>query len=179
MKDVILEGVDGAGKTYLLNQLMERYGLEQTPRQATSLGGPIANMCDLIDALRITPHERPWIYDRHSLFSEPAYGWILRGYVAARFNDEQWVADLEQWCDDKTVVIHCVPPLEVVEANLAADPLNQLSGVVANIKELYNFYNAMMSAYPNVIRYDYTSNTFDELCDKLVDAGVFTGGSLA
>ena len=165
---IILEGPDGGGKTTLLMNLLDEFpSIEQHAKASTSTGGPVDNIEVWAKEDVVTwPLQPLSFYDRHPMFSEPFYGSILRGGFHEWFGSTE-AAELGQNMLTKGLIVFCLPKLETVTANLAAE--EQLSGVVDHIDDLYNLYQRQMIGmaedFPNtVFHYDYENPTdYDDL----------------
>lgn len=74
---IIFEGPDGAGKTYLLDQIIERLGLKvlHSSGPATQRG-LISRAAHMYESLR----KGDFLMDRHPAISEQVYGSVLRDY---------------------------------------------------------------------------------------------------
>lgn len=147
---IIIEGVDGSGKTVLAQQLSARLGGVPIKRFVTS-GGP-ANLDLLVERVRaalrelqgqVTQNRRPVvIYDRFSLISEPIYGTILRG--RNRFGDE-WTELIDQLLALDPIVVYCRPGIEYILQNILKTEDNQMKGVISKARELINAYDELIS----------------------------------
>lgn len=107
-------------------------------------------------------------YDRHPMFSEPFYGTILRGGFNKWFGSEE-AAALGASMVNNGLIVFCLPKLDTVIANLAAE--SQLEGVEGAIIDLYNMYERQMMGmaedFPrSIFHYDYENpRDLDQLHD--------------
>lgn len=161
---IIVEGPDGAGKTTLIKQLTERYELDVAPRV-------VSKDTEAMIDLKVWTEEnvkagfQNLIFDRHRLISEPIYGPILRTEQAPGFTDLQWLFTmLWKFYKARPVIIFCLPPLEVVKANIANDPDNVV--VADKIEGIYAAYAARASldwaANEGQFIWDYTKDFLAE-----------------
>lgn len=149
MKDVIVEGPDGGGKSTLVKFLHETLGLPMPSRSSSSTGGPIPNLADWIKDQAIwskgsIPHSR--LYDRHPIISEPIYGRLVRpgSQVQAPLDNERYQRDVRAWLYDHAVVVWAIPDLATVHTNVIDTRTEQMPGVTANIGRVHQAY---MTAY--------------------------------
>lgn len=169
---IILEGPDGAGKTTLLQNLLDEFpSIEEHAKASTSTGGPVAEVHEWAKAdLATWPLQPLSFYDRHPMFSEPFYGTILRGGYNDWFGSDEAVT-FGQMMVNTGLIVFCLPKLETVIANLAAE--EQLEGVEGAIIDLYNMYQrqlmGMAEDFPrSVFHYDYENDTdLDQLHDVI------------
>jgi len=147
---IIIEGMDGSGKTILAQQLSIRLGNAPIKRFVTS-DGP-ANYDLLVEKVKtalaelhdqVMQNQRPVvIYDRFSLISEAVYGTILRG--RNHFGDE-WLALIDLLLSLDPIVIYCRPSSEFILQNIRETADSQMEGVVSKARELINAYDELMS----------------------------------
>ena len=147
---IIIEGMDGSGKTTLAQQLSFRLGKAPIKRFVTS-GGPTdfdslveqtkATLLDLYD--QVTQNQRPVvIYDRFPLISEAIYGSILRG--RNHFGDE-WTALITMFLTLDPIVVYCRPGISYITKNIRETANSQMEGVVSKALRLINAYDELMS----------------------------------
>ena len=147
---IIIEGMDGSGKTILAQQLSIRLGNVPIKRFVTSEGP--TNYDLLVEKVKtalaelhdqVMQNQRPVvIYDRFSLISEAVYGTILRG--RNHFGDE-WLALIDLLLSLDPIVIYCRPSSEFILQNIRETADNQMEGVVSKARELINAYDELMS----------------------------------
>ena len=147
---IIIEGMDGSGKTILAQQLSPRLWNAPIKRFVTS-GGP-ANYDPLVERTRaalmelhnqVMQDQRPVvIYDRFPLISEPVYGTILRG--RNRFDDE-WTTLIDLLLALDPIVVYCRPRIEFILQNIRETADSQMKGVVSRALELVNAYDELIS----------------------------------
>ena len=163
---LIVEGPDGAGKTTLIKKLQEHWGLEVSPRVVSKDAEAMTDLKHWTeDNVMTAPHNL--IFDRHRLISEPIYGSILRSEQQPGFGDVQWMtAMMGQFYASDPLIIYCLPPLEVVKANIEGDEDNTV--VKNHIDAIYTAYtaraalDATLSPRSTVI-YDYTQKPLNPL----------------
>lgn len=156
---IIVEGPDGGGKTTLIMQMQDRYGLEVAPRVVDKEARAMVDLKEWVD--QNLEQGLQWkLFDRHRLISETIYGPILREYAEDGFADP---INMMMWMDRfyqlKPLIIYCLPPLEVVKANVENDPDNQ--AVAWKIESIYQAYVSRAAidntfSPDSVITWDYT-----------------------
>jgi GTPase SAR1 family protein len=173
MRNVIIEGCDGAGKTTLINTLVQDYGFERHARASHSTTGPVASLRDWVDRdldwMEEDDFDAPFIYDRHPLISEYIYApirWTNPG-LADGFIDINWRTNSSQRLARLSILVICSPPYEEVERVLQRQGRDaHLPGVFENRFTIWTSYNTVM--WPGtVIRYDRTRNTPKDLMKTL------------
>lgn len=160
---IIVEGPDGAGKTTLIEQLKERYGLEVAPRVVTKGAEAMTDLKVWVEE-NLAQGFQYRIFDRHRLISEFIYGPLLRQQQQPGFTDLTWSwLQLEKlYGEIRPFIIYCLPPLETVAENV------YLSGdenkvVLDHIEAMYTAYvhRASLDLIHNrgrVIVWDYTTD---------------------
>lgn len=135
---IIIEGPDGGGKTTLIRQLQERYGLSVAPRVVSKDTEPMVDLVAWVEE-NLNNGFQHAIFDRHRLISEPIYGPILRQKQQPGFDN---LIQLAYWTKRfyaiEPLIIYCLPPLEVVRANVTGDPDN--TKVADKIDQIYAAY---------------------------------------
>lgn len=180
---IIVEGMDGTGKTTLAQQLAHR--LKVKPRKFVGSLGPsddyrlalvnrtISEITELeIDsALEIASARRRSVkrlYDRFPLISEAIYGPTLRGRNCFGV---QYYSVRRRLLALKTVIIYCRPHRDVIRSNVQQAP--QMPGVLEHFDELLDAYDQLfieltdspMNSYITV--FDYTRDEVRELIYKI------------
>lgn len=117
---IVVEGPDGSGKTTLCKQICERYGLEMGMRGTSNR-----------DEIYKTTRQDTWfamwqelemsdnlVWDRIGPISDPIYSavGILNNRFCAFTPGE--IKVFQQFVDHLALVIVCLPPFEVVQANV-------------------------------------------------------------
>jgi len=174
---IIVEGMDGTGKTTLVQQLAHRLGV-QPEKFVGSLGPSDDYRLVLVDRtiseiheLEIASRERRPIkrlYDRFPLISEAVYGPVLRGrncFGGLYYPLRSRLLAL------KTVIIYCRPNREVIWANVQQGP--QMSGVLEHFGELLDAYDKLFleltetpgNSYITV--YNYTQDDVQSLVNRI------------
>lgn len=175
---IIVEGMDGTGKTTLVQQLANR--LEVKPRKFVGSLGPGDDDYgwDLINRtkLEIAELETAFakgrsvkrLYDRFPLISEAIYGSVLRGrncFGGLYYPLRSRLLAL------KTVIIYCRPNREVIQNNVRQAP--QMDGVLEHFRKLLDSYDKLfveltespVNSYITV--FDYTRDEVGELIDEI------------
>lgn len=170
---IIVEGMDGTGKTTLIQQLAHR--LEVQPRKFVGSLGPsddyrsvlVNRTISEITELEVASAEgRPIkrLYDRFPLISEAVYGSVLRGHNC--FGGLYYPLR-GRLLALKTMIIYCRPDRDVIQTNVQQAP--QMSGVPEHFRELLDAYDKLFveltespgNSYITV--FDYTRDEVREL----------------
>lgn len=154
---IIIEGPDNAGKSTLINFLLENLGDRVV--QATANKGPRDNLTDtvkdrvmyaLMDA--VASRGKPIVYDR-LFFSELVYSEALGR--ECKFNWEEQRHTTRVLTAISPPIVFCLPPRNTVVDGITAN--HQMEGVRAHIGEIYDKYAALSNlARPGITRYDFT-----------------------
>lgn len=154
MSTVIIEGPDGAGKTKLLHQLLNRHREYQiAPRACSSLGGP--SLGDgMIAYLDLYGCLDGHIYDRHPSISGAVYDAVLSRTTPDNVGVR--LREVFHWILKNARVIYCRPPIDVVVKAVHSKP--QLAGVPRNIYQIVDTYDSLMVNLIPHERYDWTQN---------------------
>jgi len=178
MIPMIVEGPDGAGKTYLAEKLADHYGLEYCRPPAellTSTHGPADGLVEWWDGqLAQTPSDLSMkIYDRCFYISDPIYQLAVPQRKLFVPSDEL-VRGISRLWNVEPFLIFCLPPWDVQLGNVMNPARERLLGV--DVETLLKVNNAYWSAYAmwsqalydNVLKYDYTEESaWDTLIDHL------------
>jgi len=162
---IVIEGVDGSGKTTLVQnfrQVAARHCL------ILSRSGPPKHPSDLLSSIswinRMADSSVPIIVDRHPLISEPIYGPIVRGssMIEDVYSEDQ---AFEIIANRANRIIFCRTDLDT--SMRASRRERQMEGVHEQYGALYQKYDHAMarivSQYKgNVVPYDWT---FDQSVD--------------
>lgn len=171
---IIVEGPDGSGKTTLAHKLSDVFGLEYRRPAVVDLDsstGPRGmGLVDWWDRelARSSSQLALGVYDRCFYISDPIYqavqvnrdllvnpGYLVRG-IARLWNIEP-------------ILVFCLPPFDVQLSNVRFDNRPRLAGVddkgLEKVNNLYHAFYAMWTngLFDNVFRFDYTTQTFDDL----------------
>lgn len=169
---IVLEGMDGSGKSGMVTRISEALKIPIHARAATSgaSGGPIRNLyewvTDDVTSLRWQPFS---VYDRHPLVSEYIYGPITRQHVDQRFFTAHCAKLLEQFAH-RVLVIFCDPGPDEVFKNVLAG--KHMDGVTEHASRLYYAYRSFMHTWPGnrPVVWDYTQpHTYDSVIQRCVE----------
>ena len=136
---LIVEGPDGAGKTTLINELLRlEPDLQLSPRVVSKEAKATTDLQAWVEN-DLSSDREGVVYDRYRLISQPIYGAVLRNEEPGVFGDLEWLITMNQALRAKNpVIVHCLPPIEVVRANVKDDPDN--TAVADRIDQLYIAY---------------------------------------
>lgn len=170
LRHIVVEGVDGSGKTTLVERLAQwndGYFTLPEKRSSSSLGGPVQDLDTWVEnEAQLMSFRGPTLYDRHPLISEPIYGPTCRGVLPGRFNSPTWLGMYQGRLAYTALVIWCVPPLPEVIRNVAGS--EQMPGVQANIGALWQQYRRASLVWSGVqMRYDYTTTSLETVLYNL------------
>jgi len=155
---IIVEGPDGSGKSTLVAEIVKRLGLIQGTR--STLDRDRLHETTVMDSYRavmaaVNGMDPPVVWDR-MFYSDGIYAPIVRD------EEPMFPGDTLEYLHRlvlamRAPVILCLPPLEVVRANVASS--KQLAGVVENIDTIYQAYEMLAREFGNsnqCMIYDYT-----------------------
>jgi hypothetical protein len=170
IKHIVVEGPDGSGKTTLINELLTRMpeAWDLHPRFTHSTNGPHPNLAQLVrdDMSELSLRVKPWIYDRHPLVGEYIYGPACRGSLAQGFEHNGWRGLMTDRLTDHAVLVLCLPPWHIVNANMMAG--QHVAGVMDNAYRIYSDYARVLAEWPGVvIPYDYTIQKLSAVYETL------------
>ena len=162
---IIVEGLDGSGKTTLVKHLYEELKLNLRPRFSTSLGGPHEDLFDLVRKDFEHGVGVDHLYDRHPIISEIVYGSIIRGKFDSRLIGEE----MQNWLREANpLLVMCAPPGKEMVKNIMEG--DHMPGVKENIVPLMNGYSvAMLSWNYPMIHWDYINHDIEDLTVKVMD----------
>lgn len=151
---IIVEGPDGAGKSTLVQRLIdENPGLKLAPRACTSLGGPLRG-----DAMRkwLRDYSRMYgyIYDRHQCISGAVYDAIRADPPDASFRRQ--LSSIFRDIYENAHIVYCRPPRhEILKAVHTSD---QMAGVTSKIDLIIDMYDSIMANMVPHEVYDWTKD---------------------
>lgn len=131
---IIVEGMDGSGKTTLVHQLAKKFNLEVVNRpQGVHFDTWWPNELDRTDQQPIP------IYDRF-FYSELVYGPILRGKINANM---ELVNNVAWFMRSTALLIYARPHSSVIREEVNRNP--QMEGVIEHFQPLLEAYDQLMS----------------------------------
>lgn len=137
---IVIEGPDGAGKTTLINKIVEATGLEIAPRVVTKDAEAMVDLQQWVQH-NLAFGQQKLIFDRHRLISEPIYGPILRRKLEPGFSDLAWlVPAIQKFYAVDPLIIYCLPPLYRVWENIQDDPDNKVVAQQEVITKIWGAY---------------------------------------
>lgn len=132
---IIVEGMDGSGKTTLIKELVARNpDFFEVPGLGPSddFGDRLAALVDQQDDGRVPVHDRLF-------FSELVYGPIIRGAIAI---EEPGLSNFAWFFRQTAFLIYCRPP--VADLRAGADTKPQMPGVISRWPKLLEAYDGFM-----------------------------------
>jgi hypothetical protein len=168
---IVVEGPDGAGKTTLIEVLVDLLQLPVADRVVGKDTQAMVNLKAWTEA-NVDKGFQKVIYDRHRLISEPIYGPILRDEPQDGFVNLVWMTEMmRKFYAAKPVLIYCLPPIETVFDNVFYDVENDNSAVEGRIARIYSAYVARAAIdkanHFNTLTYDYTQQPPDLVADRV------------
>jgi thymidylate kinase len=135
---IIVEGMDGTGKTYLVDYLRNQF--PQLDLVVNKLG-PEQNF-DVWwpEQLERAKSSKVPIHDRF-FYSELVYGPVIRGHIVANPNVVQNVL---WFLRTTTLLIYARPPVPVIRRQLGKN--KQMAGVESHFQQLLELYDQLMMA---------------------------------
>lgn len=159
MSTVIIEGPDGAGKTRLVEALLDRYpAYRAAPRPCTSLGGPL-EWDEMAAYLELYGQLDQCIYDRYPSISGAVYDAVFTRHHPESLSDS--LQNYFHWVIENTRIIYCRPPMDNIVSAVHASP--QLIGVRQGIYRIVDMYDSLMANLIPHERYDWTENALPSL----------------
>lgn len=172
---IIVEGMDGTGKSGLVKKLSEDVGFPIAPRVVGADTVPLVDIREWTDK-NIDAGYQDVIFDRHRLFSDRIYGpYFGRGDQI--FYDRSWLNQHLKtlYTKIKPVIIFCDIPHEENYKNIMANEKNSLFRDEHLFNELRYDYDeivleAIMLNLGSTLVYDYTT---DEVTDYSLGVPMF------
>lgn len=154
---IIVEGPDGAGKSTLVQHLLDHTGFPQGARSVVDRKDLFkVTRPDLYRALslEVAGVNPPLLWDR-MYFSELVYWMYTTGKCQFTKKEQDFVyKTLEAW---QVPIVVCLPPFEVVRDNVAKSDKIQTHYAVQYIEPIYFKYEKLRFPMQSVY-YDYTKD---------------------
>jgi len=159
---LIIEGPDGAGKTTLIDKIEKRLGLTREPRAVSHDAVPLTSMGQYT-MRELDKGFGKRVYDRFNLISSPFYAMLPDPTFREELLDPEWLRDAwQKFRNVSPMIIVCLPPLEVVRANVAKDETSRVTW--DHIDLIWKLYHNFAAQYPFVSQvWDYTQNIDEDL----------------
>jgi thymidylate kinase len=132
---IIIEGIDGTGKTTLADE-MKKFGFHVQHSGYDNGIGLFKKFRDLLDSTEINCI----VLDR-SFITEVVYGSVIRNY--SRINDKQFIQLLKYYSNKETILIYLF-----AEQNIL---LRRRGEKIIDKVRIYDYYDKIMKKYYEVI----------------------------
>lgn len=141
---IIIEGMDNAGKTTLLQSLSEHFKL---PNART--GTYPRSVSDILQWHNwASAGPKTLILDRHPSISDLVYGPIIRGSTVATIQ-------MARAAHQNNFLVFCCPPFPIIKATY--EDREQMKGTHENLEKIYDAYmDLMLELEPDYV-YDYSN----------------------
>ena len=154
---IVVEGPDGAGKTTLVEQIENDWSLTREPRAVSSEAKSLLPIGPYIETE--LGKKFGWrLYDRFALISSPMYISLPNRTFREEMLNSSWLTmQYARFTAIDPLIVYCLPPLEVVRANVLNDPHNKV--VHEHIDNIYWNYVAFAARVysPSTMIWDYTN----------------------
>lgn len=176
---IVVEGPDGAGKSTLIQAIVERFGFPIAPRVVSKDAEAMVDLKAWTES-NVSQGFHTRVYDRHRLISEPIYGSILRSRFEPGFSSVVWLNAMytQFYMRCAPILIYCIPPYDTVRENLKNDADNAV--VAPKIRRIYAQYVAKAAsdaAQVGAFVHDYTyegstENALEYIANQLNRRGI-------
>lgn len=161
MSIIIVEGVDGSGKTTLIRTLREYSSVYFWIASSSRRPQTILQLRDAIHWLGQCSYLKlPIICDRYPVISEEVYGPVMRDGSLLNQLGQRELGDVTEFLSFQVDrIIYCRPPIEVIKENLKKN--KQMDGVIERLPKLLQRYDDLMNSLRDdnifVQHFDYTN----------------------
>ena len=167
-KTIIIEGPDGAGKTYLGTFLKK-----ELKRELHHTGGPSEAINIKLQALMVM-NSKTIIFDRCPVISELIYGEVLRGKSLISKKEAN---NYFTWIKLKTIIIFCRPPIETItgvnwleKPHKSAKHIEQVTDKILKIIYAYDeIIKKLRQKNLIVINFDRTIQSIELFKERILD----------
>lgn len=141
---IIVEGMDGSGKTTLAKKLCQIFPDSEYHRNEK---GPREDLGQWwMEQLSWNPSRKVIIHDRF-FYPELVYGPVLRGKISV---DEGTIRYVSDFIRSYAFLIYCRPPIHTIRAGVMVE--DQFPGIRENFNQLLSQYDKVMNA--EVVAFD-------------------------
>lgn len=147
--NVVIEGIDGAGKTRLAKFISSQLSIDYVDRDSLGCGPPTSHK-DIIDRLERYLQVDGGVFDRHTAISQPIYGTL-------RDDEPLPEALIHAFYAQKPVIIYarCIDDgLEAHKPDADEDP-GHLKSLAANYEKLLAMYDKWAANHAHIFYRQY------------------------
>lgn len=157
---IVIEGMDGSGKSYLTNQILSYLGEQghYIPGYNRVVGEKPPMPQWWMDQLNYNPPGKVVVHDRF-FYPELVYGPVLRKKIAVDPGTRSYV---QEFLRHRAFLVYCRPPIVIIEQEIHKE--HQMKGVKENFSQLIMEYDQLMIDEANAmegrfLKYDWTEPT--------------------
>jgi len=157
---IVIEGIDGSGKSYLANQVLSYLGEQghYIPGYNRVIGHKPPMPQWWMDQLAYNPVGKVVVHDRF-FYPELIYGPVLRGTLVMDQSVQRYV---QEFLRHRALLIYCRPPISTISKGIEKE--HQMKGVKEHFNDLLLAYDQLMINEANVMdgrfhKYDWTEPT--------------------
>lgn len=159
MAKIIIEGPDGAGKSYAIEHIRSAINIPLYPIQ-----GPPKSPSDAVNMVTTALDAEGYIFDRFPLISEMIYGPIIRN---THIFDPSWLKRLNP---EEDFIVYVRPSRDVILSHQLESkphkPLEHVRKVQEKHNKIIDAYDELMNRVPH-IRFDRDGVSMHNLCAML------------
>lgn len=160
---IVVEGPDGAGKSTLVQKMIEAFGLEEFPTSEGDRDNMYKHTISRgyigLEEMVSPSGNKTLVFDRW-YFSELVYGPLWRdGYCAFTPTQQKHFDQVIRAVQPP--IIFCLPELSTVKKNVEAS--HQLDKVSETIEKIYWKYYRLWQRYSHAALYNYEHHNSDKL----------------
>ena len=163
VKNIILEGLDGTGKTTITDILVKIGFKKMKFKYNPQVENLFVFYRDFLEKCSCTP--KRFVFDRIFL-SEAVYGPTFRG--KSRLTKEHIISLLQNLKQQNTVLIYLYAPLNLLLKRVCKSDVERLSDSYSTLMEIYESIINLVAQYLPVVRINSGTNTPEQIFFQLM-----------